>query len=69
MKTTKKLILGKTYFCNWAWRYAKYIGTTKDEFGNMVARFKDICDCRIQMDASKVIDHIDWDKTKNYGNI
>ena len=72
MKTTndnKRLTLGKTYFCNWAWRSAKYIGTRKDDRGIEMAYFKDVCDCIVKIEAEVVKDHIDWEKTKEYDTI
>jgi hypothetical protein len=61
-----RLILGKTYFCNWAWRYARYIGTCKNDSGEMVARFRDVCDKVISIKAESAIEHIDWEKTEEW---
>ena len=64
--SSHRLILGKTYFCNWAWRSARYIGTRKDDQGRTMAFFKDICDCIVKFEASEVKNRIDWEKTKEY---
>lgn len=61
-----RLILGKTYFCNWAWRYARYIGACKNDSGKMVARFRDICDCVISCKVESVMEYIDWEKTAEW---
>ena len=63
---TGRLILGKTYFCIWGWRHARYIGTRKDEWGRMMSYFKDVCGCIVKCEASNVMANIDWDKTTEY---
>lgn len=61
-KNSKELVSGKSYFCTWAWRSARYIGTRVNELGEKRAYFKDVCNCVISRAAETVMQDIDWEK-------